>query len=104
MVNYDLPVKHDTPSEPDYEVYLHRIGRTGRFGRKGERRLFDFLEGFVWGDINCICLMKTGAVFNLICGDRDKMIMDKIEQHFAHVVPEVIIICLFSLFVFVVMP
>ncbi|XP_078445801.1 P-loop containing nucleoside triphosphate hydrolases superfamily protein [Wolffia australiana] len=64
VVNYDLPVKHDTPSEPDYEVYLHRIGRTGRFGRKG-------------------------AVFNLICTDRDKMIMEKIERHFAHVVPEV---------------
>lgn len=22
--------------EPDYEVYLHRIGRAGRFGRKGK--------------------------------------------------------------------
>lgn len=36
VVNYDLPVKHDLPSEPDYEVYLHRIGRAGRFGRKGK--------------------------------------------------------------------
>ncbi|XP_059650553.1 DEAD-box ATP-dependent RNA helicase 38-like [Cornus florida] len=32
VVNYDLPVKYQTPSEPDYEVYLHRIGRAGRFG------------------------------------------------------------------------
>ncbi|XP_071700612.1 DEAD-box ATP-dependent RNA helicase 38-like [Rutidosis leptorrhynchoides] len=34
VVNYDLPVRHESPSEPDYEVYLHRIGRVGRFGRK----------------------------------------------------------------------
>ncbi|XP_077244576.1 P-loop containing nucleoside triphosphate hydrolases superfamily protein [Tasmannia lanceolata] len=64
VVNYDLPVKHDHPSEPDYEVYLHRIGRAGRFGRKG-------------------------AVFNLICTDRDNMIMDKIEKHFEHQVATV---------------
>lgn len=34
VVNFDLPVKFKSP-EPDYEVYLHRIGRAGRFGRKG---------------------------------------------------------------------
>jgi ATP-dependent RNA helicase DDX19/DBP5 len=33
VVNYDVPV--DQNREPDYETYLHRIGRTGRFGRKG---------------------------------------------------------------------
>ncbi|CAL5334645.1 unnamed protein product [Camellia sinensis] len=57
VVNFDLPVKHDSPSEPDCEVYLHRVGRAGRFGRKG-------------------------AVFNLLCNDRDVMIMAKIERHF----------------------
>lgn len=36
MVNYDLPVKHDARTEPDCEVYLHRVGRAGRFGRKGK--------------------------------------------------------------------
>ncbi len=35
MVNYDIPVKNTHPYEPDYETYLHRIGRSGRFGRKG---------------------------------------------------------------------
>ncbi|KAK9058818.1 hypothetical protein SSX86_023661 [Deinandra increscens subsp. villosa] len=64
VVNYDLPVVHEYPSEPNYEVYLHRIGRAGRFGRKG-------------------------AVFNLLCGDRDNMIMEKIERHFNHYVTEV---------------
>jgi hypothetical protein len=44
VINYDLPVKHET-SEPDYEVYLHRIGRAGRFGRKGEFFIFqDFVS------------------------------------------------------------
>lgn len=33
VVNYDVPVDKD--ENPDYETYLHRIGRTGRFGRKG---------------------------------------------------------------------
>lgn len=64
VVNFDLPVKYNFPSEPDYEVYLHRIGRAGRFGRKG-------------------------AVFNLTTTDRDRMIMEKIERHFQHQIPEV---------------
>ncbi|KAK4396432.1 DEAD-box ATP-dependent RNA helicase 38 [Sesamum angolense] len=34
VVNFDLPVRYDRPTEPDYEVYLHRVGRAGRFGRK----------------------------------------------------------------------
>lgn len=33
VVNFDLPVNPD--STPDYETYLHRIGRTGRFGKSG---------------------------------------------------------------------
>ncbi|ORY85304.1 ATP-dependent RNA helicase DBP5 [Leucosporidium creatinivorum] len=33
VVNYDLPL--DANNKPDPETYLHRIGRTGRFGRQG---------------------------------------------------------------------
>ncbi|CAO1619169.1 unnamed protein product [Jaminaea pallidilutea] len=33
VVNYDMPVTQS--GQPDAETYLHRIGRTGRFGRKG---------------------------------------------------------------------
>jgi ATP-dependent RNA helicase DDX19/DBP5 len=33
VINYDVPVDKDR--RPDFETYLHRIGRTGRFGRKG---------------------------------------------------------------------
>ena len=32
VVNYDLPLDHNTP---DYETYIHLIGRTGRFGKCG---------------------------------------------------------------------
>ncbi|GMY25027.1 DEAD-box ATP-dependent RNA helicase 38 [Fagus crenata] len=63
VINYDLPVKYET-QEPDYEVYLHRIGRAGRFGRKG-------------------------AVFNLLCNEKDEMIMANIERYFGTQVAEV---------------
>ena len=33
VINYDLPL--DQNNRPDSETYLHRIGRSGRFGRKG---------------------------------------------------------------------
>jgi len=33
VVNYDVPTFQD--GNADFETYLHRIGRTGRFGRKG---------------------------------------------------------------------
>ena len=34
VINYDLPVNVST-KEVDHETYLHRIGRTGRFGKEG---------------------------------------------------------------------
>ena len=47
VVNYDIPVERDA-STPAYDTYLHRIGRSGRFGRKG-------------------------AAFNLICGPQARV-------------------------------
>lgn len=55
VVNYDMPV--EPTGKPDFETYLHRIGRTGRFG-------------------------KSGIAVNFIDGHRSMNIMKKIEEHF----------------------
>ncbi len=34
VVNYDVPVERDSRT-PAFDTYLHRIGRSGRFGRRG---------------------------------------------------------------------
>jgi ATP-dependent RNA helicase DDX19/DBP5 len=51
VINYDIPMKGRNDEEPDTETYLHRIGRTGRFGRVGvsisfvsDRKSFDALS------------------------------------------------------------
>jgi ATP-dependent RNA helicase DDX19/DBP5 len=56
VVNYDVPV--DKAGNADNETYLHRIGRTGRFGRKG-------------------------TAINLIDDERSLQVLAKIEKHFA---------------------
>jgi len=56
VVNYDCPVDKD--GQPDYETYLHRIGRTGRFGRKG-------------------------TAINLIGDQRSLEVLAAIEDHFS---------------------
>nr|CAB3236933.1 ATP-dependent RNA helicase DDX19B [Phallusia mammillata] len=55
VVNFDLPV--DMHGRPDCETYLHRIGRTGRFG-------------------------KSGVAINFVMNDRDMRVLQDIEQHF----------------------
>jgi len=68
VVNFDLPVKHvpdrHMPTVPDYETYLHRIGRSGRFGLKG-------------------------AAFNLLVTEEDKRNLQRIEKHFNKTISEV---------------
>jgi len=56
VINYDVPVTKD--GSPDYETYLHRIGRTGRFGRKG-------------------------TAINLVNDQSSIHVLASIEQHFA---------------------
>jgi ATP-dependent RNA helicase DDX19/DBP5 len=63
VINFDVPVERNL-REPAFETYLHRIGRSGRFGRKG-------------------------AAFNLVTGDAEKRVMDEIEAYFRHDIPEV---------------
>ena len=64
VINYDMPVEHSNPRAPNFETYLHRIGRSGRFGKKG-------------------------TAFNLLLGPDERAVMDKIADHFNHPVPEV---------------
>ncbi|KAL1428358.1 hypothetical protein MTO96_002740 [Rhipicephalus appendiculatus] len=56
VVNFDLPV--DMKGRADCETYLHRIGRTGRFG-------------------------KSGIAVNLVEGNRGVQVIKQIEEHFA---------------------
>lgn len=41
VVNYDIPLNFH--KRPDCETYLHRIGRTGRFGKPG--LAINFVDG-----------------------------------------------------------
>ncbi len=56
VVNFDLPV--DQSGRADCETYLHRIGRTGRFG-------------------------KSGVAINLVDGPRSMQVLKQIEDHFS---------------------
>ena len=59
VINFDMPVKklRDGSYDVDYDTYLHRIGRTGRFGTKG-------------------------IGINLVCGKRDIEYLAKIENNY----------------------
>ena len=48
VINFDLPVQYGRYSEPDNEVYLHRVGRAGRFGRKGISLLIMHIVFLIW--------------------------------------------------------
>jgi hypothetical protein len=55
VVNFDLPV--DMSGRADCETYLHRIGRTGRFG-------------------------KVGFAFNMVDSQESLEVLKTIEKHF----------------------
>ena len=61
VFNFDMPDVTET-GEADFETYLHRIGRTGRFGR-------------------------TGLAFNMVDSDRSMHMLRSIEQHFSSLTP-----------------
>jgi len=60
VVNFDLPMTKDR--HPDYETYIHRIGRTGRFG-------------------------KSGVAINFVSDTHDSHIIQKIANHFKSIIP-----------------
>lgn len=55
----DIPIYYDASNrgKPDVETYLHRIGRTGRFG-------------------------DYGITLNLYTKDEDKALLEGIENHY----------------------
>lgn len=55
VLNFDMPLDQNGQADP--ETYLHRIGRTGRFGR-------------------------TGVSINFVHDEKSKKIMNQIEAHF----------------------
>ncbi|KAJ1663969.1 RNA helicase required for poly(A+) mRNA export [Coemansia sp. RSA 1813] len=69
VINYDIPV--DGQSRPDAETYLHRIGRTGRFGRTGAS--VNFVH-----DEESIAQME--AIQNTLCCDMIKVPTDDWEK------------------------
>ena len=56
VINYDLPTNNET-KDIDFETYLHRIGRTGRFG-------------------------KFGLAINFVDSSRTLQMIRKLEEHF----------------------
>lgn len=56
VINFDLPMDKD--SNPDNETYLHRIGRTGRFG-------------------------KRGLAINMVDSEQSMAVLKAIEEHFS---------------------
>lgn len=62
VINYDLPYDVNT-RDVDYETYLHRIGRTGRFG-------------------------KSGLAINLVDGRQTMGFIRQLEQHFGRKIEE----------------
>ncbi|KAK4888770.1 RNA helicase required for poly(A+) mRNA export [Elasticomyces elasticus] len=52
VINYDVPSTFG--GKPDYETYLHRIGRTGRFGRVGAAVSFVH-DRRSWENLMTIC-------------------------------------------------
>lgn len=56
VINFDLPLDKD--GNPDNETYLHRIGRTGRFG-------------------------KRGLAINMVDSRRSLAVLRAIEEHFS---------------------
>ncbi len=69
VINYSLPLKYkidksDNAREVDLETYLHRVGRTGRFG-------------------------DHGIALNLVDGKRDQVLIQSIQDHYKNEIKEI---------------
>ena len=74
VINYDIPELFEGPGRggPDYETYLHRIGRTGRFGRTGAALSFVH-DRKSWENLMAICKHFQVEPTKLDTGDWDEV-------------------------------
>lgn len=70
VINYDIPT--DKNNNPDYETYLHRIGRTGRFGRTGAALSFVH-DRKSWQNLMDICKYFSVEPTKLDTSDWDEV-------------------------------
>lgn len=70
VVNYDIP--ETANRRPDFETYLHRIGRTGRFGRTGAALSFVH-DKRSWENLMEICKHFSVEPTKLDTGDWDNV-------------------------------
>ena len=75
-----------TEFKPDFETYLHRIGRCGRFGKQGTHTNSYFPSS----NLTFISLV-LGYTFNLIGSEKEFNIMKEIEAYFSHPIDEITI-------------
>lgn len=80
VVNFDLPV--DQYGEADCETYLHRIGRTGRFGKLKWTQDFELKLTLSICDIFCSGPGKNGIAINLVDSEKSMDVCRTIEKHF----------------------
>lgn len=80
VVNFDLPV--DQYGEADCETYLHRIGRTGRFGKLKWTLDFELKLTLSICDIFCSVPGKNGIAINLVDSEKSMDVCRTIEKHF----------------------
>uniref|UniRef100_A0A1I7V5V8 RNA helicase n=1 Tax=Loa loa TaxID=7209 RepID=A0A1I7V5V8_LOALO len=73
VINYDPPVTYVDNPQPDYETYIHRIGRTGRFGKAG------IAINLVSDDFSLSVIQRIGDYFGVAIESLDATDMDQLE-------------------------
>ncbi|CAG9535048.1 unnamed protein product [Cercopithifilaria johnstoni] len=73
VINYDPPVTYADNPQPDYETYIHRIGRTGRFGKAG------IAINLVSDDFSLSIIQRIGDYFGVVIEPLDASDTDQLE-------------------------
>ncbi|MCP9261437.1 ATP-dependent RNA helicase DDX19B [Dirofilaria immitis] len=73
VINYDPPVTYADNPQPDYETYIHRIGRTGRFGKAG------IAINLVSDDFSLSVIQRIADYFGVVIEPLDATDIDQLE-------------------------